>query len=358
MMKLNFQFIEMKKLISNIGMLRKWRRYVFALCFTALPFDASAQIFKLQLANVANSYGACSWRNNGDGTSTINVTINYRTITGNLGKTSSGALAPDTVFNSRGILIYTYDRNGKLNPSSAAARYVALNGVRSSKSYEGMGYVMYHNGRDNTLVNWGTKQAFTADVEVNINNSAIKDWPGVAIRAGNYTYGDDIGEITGAAYLNGMGSTGSCKVVNPTVPPPPPPPAITIDMAAPDWNLGELPRGEGVKTLATPAQQLCFTYTGVDSSRNFVINATNANGVSGNRYLLKNISKPKQAVPYSVTLDSGSATFPLPNSSNSPVRLNNGNRTCFVPTFKTSVDTTADTGDYSDVLSFTIVTKS
>lgn len=345
--------IEMNKLIGNIGLLRKWRQYTFALCLAALSFDAFASDFKLLLANVINSYGACSWRNNGDGTSTIGLVINYRTITGNLGGGRS-----DDLFVSRGIMIYTYDKNGLMRPTSLAAEYVVINGVKNTGKFSNSNYAMYFlRPYQGGAGDWQKKGPFSANVEVHINNSAIKDWPGVAIRAGNYTTGDDAGEITGGAYVSSMGAS-ACRVIDPTVPPPPPPPAITIDMAVPDWNLGELPRGDSVKTLATPAQQLCFTYTGADSARNFVIDATNANGVSGNRYLLKNISKPEQAVPYSVTLDSGSATFTVPNRSNSPVTLNNGNRTCFVPTFKTSVDMTVGTGDYSDVLSFTIVTKS
>ncbi|KWH56382.1 hypothetical protein WT63_23940 [Burkholderia anthina] len=80
--------------------------------------------------------------------------------------------------------------------------------------------------------------------------------------------------------------------------------------------------------------------------------------MSGNRYLLRNASKPSQTIPYSLTLDSGNATFPLPNIGASSIWLVNANRTCFVPTFKTSVSNSTEIGDYSDVLSFTIVTKS
>ncbi|KVH09554.1 hypothetical protein CFB52_016905 [Burkholderia sp. AU18528] len=179
----------------------------------------------------------------------------------------------------------------------------------------------------------------------------------MSLRAANYTQGNDFGEVTGAAYLTMASTDGTCIVLDPAKPPPPAP-SFVLDTVAPDWDLGELPRGESQKTLAGASQQLCFTYTGFASSGNFVINATNANGMSGNRYLLRNTSKPEQTVPYSVTLNGGSANFPLPNIGASAIRLNTGNRTCFVPTFKTSVGMSAGAGDYSDVLLFTVVTKS
>lgn len=342
---------------------RKWRA-IFAsviIGFVSVYASPAAAAFKLLMAKVVDSYGACSWYNNGDGTSTIKLVVNYRGITGNLGAQANGSLRPDYMFNSRGILVYTYDSSGKMRPSSAAARYVSMDGAKSAQAYNnGVDYVMY-NGTytsSNNIPEWAKKGKFTANVEIQINNSVIRDWPGIAIRAGNFTTGDDVGEITGAVYLSSMGSSSSCSVVDPTVPPPPPPPAITVSVAAPDWDLGELPRGESEKELKGVAQQLCFTYSGRDSSRRFVINASNENGTSMNRYLLKNVKKPTQSVPYTVTLDSGNNKFALPNINADPVTLDKGYKTCFVPTFKTSVDLTVDTGDYSDVLSFTVVTKS
>ncbi len=205
---------------------------------------------------------------------------------------------------------------------------------------------------------WYKQTPFTASVEIQINNSVISNWPGIGVRAGNFTTGDDVGEVTGAAYLSTMGSSSTCEVVEPTLPPPRPPAAISIDVAAPDWKLGELPRGDSEKTLTGSTEQLCFTYTGVNSSRQFVIDAKSENGISGGKYFLKNVSNASQKVPYAVVLDSGTGTFAIPNSQSSPVTLNKGNRTCFVPTFKTSVGASVSTGNYSDVLTFTIVTKS
>ncbi|NTX26235.1 hypothetical protein HT746_03600 [Burkholderia pyrrocinia] len=242
------------------------------------------------------------------------------------------------------------DADGKMRPSSKAAKSVEIDGS-NTVAYTGENYVLY-SGSVNS-------KPFAAAIKVVIANTVIKDWPGVALRAGNLTYGDDVAEITGGLYVILTGNSNSCHgVIDPEVTPPKPPPSLSVDVAAPDWNLGELSRGDGEKTLTGAEQELCFTYMGLDGYRNFVINATSANGVSGNRYLLKNTSKPSQTVPYDLTLDSGSATFRLPNTSGSAVRLNNASRTCFVPTFRTSVDMTVDAGDYSDVLSFTVITKS
>jgi len=235
-----------------------------------------------------------------------------------------------------------------------------MNGVKSVDNWQGNGYAMY-NGyyrSGGVASGWDNKSAHTASVEVEFNNAVFQDWPAVTIRAGIYTAGDDVGEVAGGVYVDPT-TNNACKVLkDPSVPPPGPPASLTVDVAAPDWNIGELPLGEGEKTLTGAEQQLCFTYSGLaGGSRNFVINATSANGILGNRYLLKNVSKPSQTIPYDLTLDSGSATFRLPNANASPVTLNNKSRTCFVPTFRTSVEMNTDAGDYSDVLSFTVVTK-
>ncbi|MXN76211.1 hypothetical protein GR157_15870 [Burkholderia sp. 4701] len=146
-------------------------------------------------------------------------------------------------------------------------------------------------------------------------------------------------------------------MIDPTQPPPPP--TIGISMTAPDWNLGELPEGDGEKILSSSSDQLCFTYIGAGvSGKQFIINAGSANGVAGNRYRLKNLKDATQLVPYSVTLDSGTSNVSLPNASNKSLSLDSSGKTCFVPTFKTTVGPTVKEGDYSDALTFTVVTKS
>ncbi|MBN3816247.1 hypothetical protein G3N57_06280 [Paraburkholderia sp. Se-20369] len=204
---------------------------------------------------------------------------------------------------------------------------------------------------------WRNANPFIADVEVSIKNTAVNAWPAIGVRAGNFTPGDDVGEIKGVAYINRFNNNGSCQVV--TDPSKPPPPSVAINVTAPDWNLGELPRGDGTKTFASPAGQLCFTYSGTAVGRSkFVINAGNANGVVSNRYLLRNLTDVSQTVPYSMTLDSGTSTLSLPNSNGTALSLSDSGKTCFTPTFKTTVDPSVKAGNYNDVLTFTVVTKS
>ncbi|WP_423382272.1 hypothetical protein [Burkholderia sp. LMG 32019] len=321
------------------------------LATVVVPISGNAiTIYNLLLHNISNGYGACGWRNNGNGTSTIDLTIDYKKVDGNtLGKD----------FQSRGILVYTYDSNGVMRASSKAASVVSMNGKPHSIVYEGNGYAMYARRYTERDPDWMNKDAHVANVSVLISNSVIKDWPAIAIRAGTFTPGDDIGEIKGGAYLSTLGGSPGCKVVDPAIPPPEPPPAINVAVAAPDWDLGELSRGDAVeKTLARPADQLCFTYSGVAGTKNFVIDAQSKNGIAANRYLLRNVSDASRTIPYDLTLDSGTASFTMPNAAKRPIALNKDNRTCFVPTFRTWIDSTVKTGDYSDVLTFMIFTKS
>lgn len=330
-------------------LMRKMSFFLWSLALAlSLPFvSEGAMAATLQTVDIIQSYKSCYWHNNGDGTSTIKLAIDFKKAEKYYGKFE---------WASRGILIYTYDESGKLVPNSNAAIKIQLNDEKNERVYRGNDYFIYYGGKDGTSA-WYTKSPFVANMEILIDNSKIAKWPGLVVRAGGYTTGDDVGEIKGGVYFSKMGGTGACTLVDPAVPPLPPPAAITIDVAAPDWNLGELPRGVSEKTLSGLTEQLCFTYTGVDSSRQFVIDATSENGTSDGKFSLKNVSNASHKIPYSVALDSGVNQFIVPNPGNSPVTLNNGNRTCFVPTFKTSVGGSVDLGNYSDVLTFTIVTK-
>ncbi|MXN76215.1 hypothetical protein GR157_15890 [Burkholderia sp. 4701] len=328
---------------SNFGV----RAGAALLWLASWAFASPAQAFVLELKSVINGYRACGVRDNGDGTSTLNFSVDFKT----------GVSSSNGAFQTRGFMIYTYDKNGKLRPSSAVARNVWLNGVKNASMYSGADYVMYHGVSNSApYEQWKIRDSFVANVEVLISNSLISDWPAVSVRAGSYTTSNDVGEITGAAYFSRYNSVGgNCQVVDPVVPPSP---GLGINVTAPDWNLGELPRGDGEKVLSSISDQLCFTYIGAGvSGKQFIINAGSANGVAGNRYRLKNLKDATQLVPYSVTLDSGTSNVSLPNASNKSLPLDSSGKTCFVPTFKTTVGPTVDEGDYSDVLTFTVVTK-
>ncbi|WP_321852132.1 hypothetical protein [Burkholderia diffusa] len=327
---------------------RKWsfkwlgRSFLMAILYVLASNGAAAYV--LVLAPLSNGYSNCSWRDNGDGTSTVGVTISYKAALGNTGGSN---------FNSRGVLIYTYDKNGAAIGSVAAAKSVLLNDEINGGTYLGSGYTMYHgNGAGG---DWREPNPLTANLKIVFDNAYLKEWPAITVRAGNFTSGNDVGEVRGGAYV-GPGTSQSCSVVDPTMPPPPP---ISIKMTAPDWNLGDLPEGDGEKTFSNTTDQLCFTYLGAAvSGRQFIVTASNSNGIAQNRYRLKHVSDASQLVPYTISLDAGKSILNLPNTGNVALSLDSSGRTCFVPTFKTSVDRLLKEGDYSDVLTFTVVTKS
>ncbi|KAG8150041.1 hypothetical protein BFF94_029810 [Burkholderia catarinensis] len=131
-----------------------------------------------------------------------------------------------------------------------------------------------------------------------------------------------------------------------------------MNITTPDWNLGDLKLGDNEKAFTSSADQLCFVYTGAAvSGRNYIINASNANGVVNGRYLLKHLTDTSKTVPYNVKLDSGTSVISLPNTRSAAVPLSTSGKTCFVPTFTATVGELAKEGDYSDVLTFTVVTK-
>lgn len=322
------------------------------LCSILLAYLAlgagKASAWTLVYSNLSSGYSSCSFKDNGDGTSTLQVTISY--------KTSSGHTDGRT-FGSRGILLYTYDADGKLKNSSTVAKTLTLNGIEYSSTYPGEGYLMYLGG----VSPWTTASAVTTSVEVQVDNSSIATWPAVGIRAGNFTTtGNDVGESTGLAYLSSTTKGGDCRVLT-DASLPPPPVDTTITMTAPDWDLGELLRGEEtLKTFNASQDQLCFTYDGSKfiPYQKFIINASSENGLSANgRYQLRNLEDSSQTVPYTVALNSGSTLVPLPNTQNVLLSLSADGRTCFVPTFRTLAEKWVKGGAYSDVLTFTIVAK-
>lgn len=299
----------------------------------------------LLFANLSKGYSNCYFKDNGNGTTTASVSIDYK----NGPSYSMGA-----TFKSRGILVYAYDKNGKLLETTSPAKAVSLNGVVTTNSFGAWGYIMFFSERSSQ---WMARDPFVANISVTVNNNDIADWPAVGIRAGNYTSDKDVAEITGLAYMSrDQGGDGNCSLLaNPELPPPK---NINITVAAPDWDLGELAQGQSDTTLSRTDQQLCFSYSAADvQNKKFIIGASNANGVLNNRYQLRHVSDISQTVPYSLRLDSGGTPIQLP-SNNSAVPLDGSGRTCFTPTFRTEVGSAVKEGDYSDVLTFTVNTKS
>lgn len=326
----------------------QWCRFVMLIFLAVVAGKASAAA-AYDTESIVSGYGGCSWRE-ADGYIYADLTINFAAISG---------ITAIRGLDARAVVLYTYDDNGQLaNPSSDFAE-VWLNGVRHS--------IVYHDGWIPNWVysNWGAKsvwgidQAFSAKLEVRVKKAKLNSkWPGFSVQAANEDkWHMTRVEISGGAYLSPNDIGGTCKqIVDPGIPPEP---WIGINVSAPDWNLGELPPGEGQTVLTNTADQLCFTYAApMISGKKFIVNASSANGVAANRYRLKNVDDASKLVPYNVTLNSGTSSVSLPNATNTTLSLDSSGKTCFVPTFKTSVGFSATEGDYSDVLTFTVVTKS
>ncbi|KWF17277.1 hypothetical protein [Burkholderia pseudomultivorans] len=317
--------------------------------------------YELVELDISDRYHSCSWTDNGNGTSTLHVSIDF--------KPSEGRTWGQK-FLSRAVLVYPYDKNGRMLESSDVAQAVFMGSIRHAFVYYGRGYAMYSGyitgsgPNPPTHSEWGVTRAYTARVTVIVDNAKVQDWPALSIRAGNdassagmnpgsYT-GYDVAEIKGAAYIARYGGSGSCNVVNP-ITPPEPPRSVAINVTAPNWDLGELPRGEGKKSFSNIDDHLCFKYSGsAVNGKRFVIDATSAAGTINGRYRLKNET---DTIPYAVELSNGAVNIPLPNTGGMTVPLDSGGLSCWMPTFTTNVPADAKVGQYHDVLTFTVVTK-
>ncbi|MDX9668000.1 hypothetical protein QMK50_23915 [Pseudomonas sp. P5_152] len=300
---------------------------------------------KLNLADVSSGYSNCEVRQ-----SSLDATF-YTTIKYNHAK---GRTGPHR-FVSRALLVYLYDANG--NPNNVLVKRVSLNDVPTNGGDAG-DYKIYYNLSN--VFPWMDEEAVIARAAVTVEKSKLAQWPAISIRAGNYTTSDDVGDTTGSAYISLNGNNSNCKLITDPTLPPPPEKDISISVTAPDWDLGELPVGENIKTFTDTKDQLCFHYQpDAVSSEYFVIDADNKNGTANNHYVLRNVTDSSQTIPYRLTLNDGRNTpLLLPNTGNEQLKLDSSGRTCFSPTFRTSVIKTTKKGDYTDVLNFTIKTRS
>jgi hypothetical protein len=293
-----------------------------------------------------DGYSNCSWvYRPGNGGVYAYVTIKFKAVDWDIDDFGS--------FISRAILVYTYDKDGAMAPMPLDQASAWINDVEGGSEYTTSEYSAFFS---NSKIHWLNRKDFTANVRVYLTAKAIKEWQAISIRAGNeFARGMQM-EMSGGAYVSVYQEDDTCTKVDPTVPPVP---SISINMTAPDWDLGDLPIGEGKKVFTARKDQLCFTYTpSMVASKKFVIAASSTSGVVNKKFQLKNVLDKKQVIPYTMTVDNGVDSFDLPNLNSIAVSLNSSGQTCFVPTFKTSVDPSAKPGDYNDVVIFTVFTKS
>ncbi|MBI0329656.1 hypothetical protein [Burkholderia plantarii] len=297
---------------------------------------------------VVDSYGNCTWRDNGDGSVTASLIANFRMYT-------------DTSFTgrlySRTIMPLVYDKDGKVvRGTQAFSPSVIMDGVPSNYSVSVIrpdwpGMIFYRRWSPNENNSWTNIFNFAAYIEVTVRGQ----WSAISVTAGNFNVGG-MGfteEVTGAAYLYPDSNGSGCQVVDPFHPPKPP---VTIRMSAPDWDLGELPMDHGEKRFTAADDQLCFSYSGLSAGgAAVVVDAESQNGVVNDQYQLKALADPNQVIPYTVVLNGGLYDIDLPNRRRLPVVLNASGRTCFTSVFHTYVAPGLKRGDYSDVLTFTVV---
>ncbi|MXK61431.1 hypothetical protein GRT41_34140, partial [Burkholderia pseudomallei] len=136
----------------------------------ALPVHAA----NLKPGPVVSSYNACSWRDNGDGTSTVKVAIRFARY---IWVVANG-------FYSRGILVYGYNKLGRPIQNSAIVRELSMNGVNYSDEIGGSSYIVYSGL---FLPQWSISDPLLANVEILIDNSQISQWPAISVQAGNIT---------------------------------------------------------------------------------------------------------------------------------------------------------------------------
>ncbi|TDS89593.1 hypothetical protein [Erwinia rhapontici] len=290
----------------------------------------------LVTTDVAYGYRDCQMVDNGNGTSTVKAVVKF--------KTSSGR-TNNLQFLGRGVLFYNYSSSGVLvsvRPNSAF-----MDGLKLG-NYSGDDYIV--------LYNVGLKgMPFDAEFKIIFNNSIVESWPGVVIRAANVTVGfTDVADITGGVYISRNSVT--CQTISD--PTHPPARDIILTVTAPDWDLGEIKSGEQVIPLSASSEKLCMRYNGGGAARRlFIVTASSKNGTVNNKYQLKNIQDNSQSIPYQLTLDSGTSKVDLPNNSFSTLQLLEDRTSCFLPTFRTFAPEGIKNGDYSDVLTFNVVTR-
>ena len=89
----------------------------------------------------------------------------------------------------------------------------------------------------------------------------------------------------------------------------------------------------------------------------YLISASNRNGVAESKFLLASAENGNETIPLYVELGGGGAPVALPSINGLPLTLSKSGRTCLTPTFKAWAGATLKSTDFSDVLTFTIVTQ-
>ncbi|MFN3068755.1 MULTISPECIES: hypothetical protein [Serratia] len=255
----------------------------------------------------------------------------------------------------RGLVIYLYDSKGNAISTYIPATDVTMNsyppGGAQAAFTKGKGFLSYGLQASN---GWGNFAAYSTSVEVNVKRTDVSI---MAIYPMNVYNSGMAYDQAGAVYFAASQATSKCQLMtNPDTRPV----IVNLTMNAPDWDLGEIATGQQQKVMTNNADRLCISYLSTESAgKDFIVNATNANGMVNNRFLLKHSLTPTNTLPYTLTLDSMGKQILLPNTDNSSIRFeDSGNQTCFTPTFDLYGSDDQELGDYTDVITYEIVAKS
>lgn len=296
-------------------------------------------------ADVVSGYSDCKIVPAGPGLYKVSATIAYKAAAGRLNKGT---------FVSRGLAFYHYSAEGVAFYRIYASAYLDGSQAKLPPEHE-FGVTVYTGGVDKTTA-WYQPAAMTVVAESVIAEEDFNAWGGLTVRAANSASTGIVADLQGGVFIT-LANSGTCVML--ADPHMPPKVLMRMSINAPDWNLGEIKPGEQSIPLTTSADQLCLEYDRktVDSKQ-FIITASNQNGVVNNQYRMMKAGDTTQAIPYRLTLNSGLHRLVLPNLTGSAIPLEAGGKTCFMPTFTTMAPKGIQSGEYSDVLTFNIVTQS
>ncbi|MFC0226302.1 hypothetical protein [Serratia aquatilis] len=323
--------------------------FTLLLVSTSSVYGAAVEIASVT-GKVASGISNCSITKTGSDSWKVALSLNWLAIAG------TPPVASFEQRTGRGFLIFQYDSNGKAIKAYFPAADITMNGYTPTGYNEGNfssvnGYLTY--GFSNSA-GWNNYEPHSASVVANIKHADVAIV--AMIPANVYKYGM-VYDQAGAVYFAAAQATSACQLMdNPNAPPV----MVNLTMNAPDWNLGEIATGKQKKVLTNTADRLCISYLSTESSgKDFIVNATNANGIVNNRFVLKHSLNATSVLPYTLTLDNMGKQILLPNINNSTIRFDgSGNQTCFTPTFDLYGSDDQELGDYTDVITYEIVTKS
>lgn len=323
--------------------------FTLLLVSTSSVYGATEEIANVA-GKVASGISNCSVTKTGSDSWKAALSLNWLAMAGT---------PPVTSFQQRtgrGFLIFQYDSNGRTISSHFPAADITMNGFIPTGYNEGNftsvnGYLTYGFG---SSAGWNNYEPFSANVVANIKRADVAIVAMIPVNVYNHGM---VYDQAGAIYFAVAQATKSCQWMdNPNTPPV----MVNLTMNAPDWDLGEIATGTQKKVLTNAADRLCISYLSTESSgKDFIVSATNANGMVNNRFVLKHNLKPASVLPYTLTLDSMGKQILLPNINNSTIRFEgSGNQTCFTPTFDLYGSDNQELGNYTDVITYEIVTKS